>query len=293
MAAGELNTTWFERHCSTPITELPDSWPDDYKHLVERRMALIESDKSIHLIEQPEYKRRWNLDPWDEQEKRSLRNWLLDRLEGTTYWPEPQMQTTRTLADQAQRDADFMQVAECYRGHAGFDVHALVAELVDAESVPFLPILRYKPSGLRKREIWEQTWAKQRREDAIDAEVAASLTRREDETEAQFQARLSDTQRRRKQDDIGDLPPPPKYRSTDFLHTAHWRLRGALDVPKERFISYPFCARDADPTLLIGWAGWDLGVGFIFVSEMAPFAIVRRDTAFSANFGSVTAVLAI
>jgi hypothetical protein len=257
MAAGELNTTWFERHRSTPITELPDHWPDDYKHLVERRIELIESDKSIHLIEQPEYKRRWNLDPWDEQEKRSLRNWLLDRLEGTTYWPEPQLQTTRTLADQAQRDADFMQVAELYRGHAGFDVNALVAELVDAESVPFLPILRYKPSGLLKRKVWERTWKLQRREDAIDTEVTASLTRREDETEAQFQARLSDTQRRRKQDDIGYLPAPPKYRSTDFLHTTHWRLRGALDVPKERFISYPFCARDTDPTLLIGWAGWD------------------------------------
>jgi hypothetical protein len=257
MAAGELQTTWFERHRSTPITELPDHWPDDYKRLVERRMALIKGDKSINLIEQPEYKRRWNLEPWEEQEKRALRNWLLDRLEGETYWPVPQVQTTRTLADKAQRDADFMPVAECYRGHAGFDVHALVAELVEAESVPFLPILRYKPSGLRKRDLWEQTWVKQRREDAIDAEVAASLTRREDETEAQFQARLTAAQRRRKQDDIGDIPSPPKYRSADFLNATCWRLRGALDVPKERFISYPYCSRDADPAPLIGWAGWD------------------------------------
>ena len=257
MLAGELQTTWFERHRSAPITELPDHWPDDYKGLVERRMALIEGDKSINLIEQPEYKRRWNLEPWDEQEKRALRNWLLDRLEGETYWPEPQVQTTRNLADKVQRDADFMQVAECYRGHAGFDVHALVAELVEAESVPFLPILRYKSSGLRKRDLWERTWELQRREDAIDAEVAASLTRRQDETEAQFQARLSAAQRRRKQDEIGDIPPPPKYRSADFLNTTHWRLRGALDVPKERFISYPYCSREADPTLLIGWAGWD------------------------------------
>jgi hypothetical protein len=54
-------------------------------------------------------------------------------------------------------DADSLHVAELYRGHAGFDVHALVAELVDAESVPFLSELRYKPSGVRKREIWEHT----------------------------------------------------------------------------------------------------------------------------------------
>ena len=44
MAAGELETTWFERHRSTPITELPGHWPDDYRRLVERRMALIESN---------------------------------------------------------------------------------------------------------------------------------------------------------------------------------------------------------------------------------------------------------
>jgi hypothetical protein len=257
MSAGELETKWFQWFDVNPITTIPPYWPEAYQRVVQKRIEAIETSRNIALIEDPKYKRRWETDPWDEQEKRALRNWLLDRLEGATYWPEPQVQTTRTLADQAQRDADFMQVAECYRGHAGFDVHALVAELVEAESVPFLPILRYKPSGLRKRDLWEQTWELQRREDAIDAEVAASLTRREDETEAQFQARLSDAQRRRKQDEIGDIPPPPKYRSADFLNAVYWRLRGALDVPKERFISYPYCARDADPALVIGWAGWD------------------------------------
>ena len=50
-----------------------------------------------------------------------------------------------------------------------FDVTKLVAELVEAESVPLLPILRYKPTGLRKRAEWENTWDLQRHEDAIDA----------------------------------------------------------------------------------------------------------------------------
>ena len=45
MAAGALETTWFERHRSTPITALPGHWPDDYRRLVERRMALIESNQ--------------------------------------------------------------------------------------------------------------------------------------------------------------------------------------------------------------------------------------------------------
>jgi hypothetical protein len=185
MTAGELETTWFQRHGSKPITELPDHWPEDYKRLVERRMTLIEHDPYINLIEHSEYKRRWNTETWEEQEQRALRNWLLDRLEDSRHWQEPSLQTTRILANKAQMDADFLQVAELYRGHAGFDVHTLVAELVEAESVPFLPVLRYKPSGLRKREIWERTWELQRREDAIDAEVAATLTRRADETTEQ------------------------------------------------------------------------------------------------------------
>jgi len=34
-------------------------------------------------------------------------------------------------------------------------------------------------------------------------------------------------------------------------------LRGGLDVPKERFISHPYCSRDADGSLVIAWAGWN------------------------------------
>ena len=61
MAAGQAETTWFARHGSTPITELPAHWPADYRLVVETRIALIESDKFIGLIERPEYKRRWAL----------------------------------------------------------------------------------------------------------------------------------------------------------------------------------------------------------------------------------------
>ena len=192
-----------------------------------------------------------------ERFSRTLRHWLLDRLESERYWPEPQLQTTRTLADQVQFDSDFMQVAELYRGYVGFDVHTLVAELVEAEAVPFLPVLRYKTTGLRKRDIWERTWELQHREDAIDADVAATLTRHLDESTEQFQARLTAAQRHRQQEDIGDISPPPKYTAADFHNATCWRLRGPLDVPKERFISYPGCSRAHDPTLVIAWAGWD------------------------------------
>ena len=84
-----------------------------------------------------------------------------------------------------------------------------------------------------------------------------ALHPRADESAAEFQERLKAEQRRRKQEEIGDIPPPPKYTSVDFQSSAYWRLRGPLDVPKERFISYPFCSPDSDPTLVIAWAGWD------------------------------------
>jgi hypothetical protein len=36
MAAGDLETAWFSRHGSTPITGLPAHWPADYREIVER-----------------------------------------------------------------------------------------------------------------------------------------------------------------------------------------------------------------------------------------------------------------
>ena len=63
MAAGEIETIWFTRHGSTPITELPAHWPADYRTLVERRIELIHGDRFIGLLEKPENKRRWNTDP--------------------------------------------------------------------------------------------------------------------------------------------------------------------------------------------------------------------------------------
>lgn len=257
MATGEENSTWFERHGSTPVTEIPSRWPSDYRALVERRIRLIEQDRYVALIERPEYKRRWNVEPWDEQARRALERWLLDRLETATYWPEPRLQTTRALADRAARDPGFVAVAELYEGHAGVDVHALVRRLAEAEAVPFLPQLRYKASGLRKRKVWEEVWELQRREDEIDAKVAAELKPFEGETEGAFRERLEAEQKRRKAEEVGDIPRPPKYTSADFVNSTFWRLRGPLDVPKERFISYPYCGKDGDPSLLVGWAGWD------------------------------------
>ena len=50
MAAEDLTTSWFQRHNSTPITDIPSHWPADYRDLVQKRIDAITSDKNIGLI---------------------------------------------------------------------------------------------------------------------------------------------------------------------------------------------------------------------------------------------------
>jgi hypothetical protein len=255
IAVGEAETTWFARHGSTPIVTVPAHWPADYRAVVEQRLQLIASNPWITLLERPEYKRRWNQPAWAELEADALRGWLHDRLEQSRYWPEQRLQTADELARHAERDADFMAVAQLYTGQVGFDLLSLLGELLQAESVPALAALRYTDSGLRKRADWEHTWEQQRAEDAIDAEVAAAHPRLPNEDAATHAARIAQMQTAAKRERIGTLPAPPKYAGADFQNTTLWRLRGALDVPKERYLRLP------DPTRpgqwLYGWAGWN------------------------------------
>jgi hypothetical protein len=68
VAAGEIETQWFTRHRSTPITEIPAEWPGDYRRVVAKRIEVIERNRNIGLIERPECKRRWQADPWEVKE---------------------------------------------------------------------------------------------------------------------------------------------------------------------------------------------------------------------------------
>lgn len=290
IAAGTLDTAWFTRHRSTPITDLPAHWPVDYRAVVERRLALIEpvpglpapQASAIQIIERPEYKRRWAAPAWEDGEREALRTWLLDRLEAPAFWGQPALQSTRDLADLARRDPEFTAVAGLYAGHAAADLDALVAQLVAREAVPFLAALRYSATGQRKRLDWEAAWDLQRQEDAIDAALAdergnrlrsawaGANPRGAEEAPEDWAARMAAglpalglavdaamaaEAKRRKLAEVGPIPVPPKYRTPDFLHADFWRLRGGLDVPKERFVSFPGCARDPDGTLPVLWAG--------------------------------------
>jgi hypothetical protein len=236
VAAGEAETAWFARHGSTPVTEIPEHWPAEYRSVVQARIELIEKRRDLALIERPECKRRWSIEPWEKREREALKAWLLDRCENRDLWftlregfEQPRPLTVSQLADQFRGDEDLQAVARLYAtDHLG-KRDATLAQVLESvivdQHVPYLAALRYKDSGLAKRAEWERVWELQREEDR--------------------------TGERR------DIAVPPKYKPADFAKVSYWAQRGKLDVPKERFISYPGAGPDADPTLLLGWAGWD------------------------------------
>lgn len=236
VAEEEAETAWFTRHGSTPVTEIPTHWPDWYRDIVQARIDIITSRKDIALIERPECKRRWSAEPWEKKERVALRNWLLDRCEKPELWYEvrdglkrPRPMTVNYLADQLSTDAEFTSVAALYAsdhlGKPDLPLAQVLTEVIADEHVPFLAAMRYKDPGLRKRAQWEDVWQQQREEDRTGQRL--------------------------------DIPVPPKYTSTDFARASYWSNRGKLDVPKERFISYPEAGPDSDSTLMLGWAGWD------------------------------------
>ncbi|MGA5441983.1 BREX-2 system adenine-specific DNA-methyltransferase PglX [Streptomyces griseoincarnatus] len=236
VSRGETETVWFERHGANPITEIPGRWPKWYRDIVQARIDVIEGRKDIGLIERPECKRRWATESWEKRERAALRGWLHDRCEDRALWfglrdglEQPRTLTINQLADVLSANAGILHVSALYAAHhlgkPDLPLAQVLADVLADEHTPYLASMRYKDSGLRKRGQWEEVWELQREEDRTGQRL--------------------------------DIPVPPKYASADFLRSSYWSNRGKLDVPKERFISYPEASPDGDPTLLLGWAGWD------------------------------------
>ncbi|MBK3582360.1 BREX-2 system adenine-specific DNA-methyltransferase PglX [Streptomyces sp. MBT57] len=232
---GESENAWITLHRGVPTTEVPD-WPEAYRKVVQARLDIIESNKDIQLLERPEYKRRWSTEPWKKREAAALRSWLLDAAERKDLWFEerddyiaPRTLSVFQLADALRHDEDVDAVrklyAEAHLDNPEASLATVLAAVIEAEHVPYLAALRYKDSGLRKREQWEHVWKQQREEDETGERL--------------------------------DIKVPPKYTGADFLKHSYWSNRGKLDVPKERFVSYPGASTDNDPSLLLGWAGWN------------------------------------
>ncbi|MCG8094253.1 MAG: BREX-2 system adenine-specific DNA-methyltransferase PglX [Candidatus Thiodiazotropha endolucinida] len=231
---------------------IPDYWPASMQTKWQQRIDAIRSNHELKIIEDPHYKRRWigrqglfNHAARANELKDACQDWLLDHLE--TRCQTTELLTCAQLADRTRNDPAFQQVAALYTGSDTFDAQSLVSDLVAGDNVPQMAAARYKPKAMPKFRAWQETWEKQRAEDAIDARSEL------DTADPQYLSEEETTALKAKQ--IGDIPLPPKYAAGDFRRPSYWPLRGKLDVPKERFFSMPLCEKAGDNTLVIGWAG--------------------------------------
>lgn len=224
---GAEESTWFERFGLQPTIEVPSDWPEDYRALVEERLALIDSHRSLRLLEQAEFKRPWGRITWAALVEDALKVAILDRLEDEDLWRDNQGPSTRSvgqLADLLRNDAILLDLARALTGHAEPDLVAVIGNVAPPQAVPYLAAYRYKPAGLEKFREWQAVWDLQRREDAGEKVM---------------------------------ILVPPKYSLPDFQKVEYWKARGKLDVPKERFVLYPGVGREGDVTPVLGWAGWN------------------------------------
>ncbi len=191
----------------------PSSWDATRSALWERRVAAIQANSNLQMLEAPAFKRRWI--PLDTEAK-----WASELQE--TFLDASEM----VCENGTRQVTRLRQVLEGVVPSEKTELRASeLAALLGNQCVPFATAALFNESGLMKHREWQNTWALQRREDAGE--------------------------------NVGTIPVPPKYKSTDFQKPSYWKLRGKLDVPKERFISYPGCEKDGDDSMLIGWAGWN------------------------------------
>lgn len=220
---------WFRLHKRAPPADVGGPLADLYRERL-RLLDHPEHGRQLRLLETPETKRRWS--PPDDAKafRDAVRAWVLERVEA--YFreqPAPELRTARQLALDLGQDAAVQAAHELLTEESGHDLGRLLADLVDAEGVPFLAGYRYTETGMEKRAAWEETWRLQRVEDATPEAERSRLP---------------------------PIPIPDKYANKDFQRH-FWGLRGKLDVPKERFVTVPGGNTDDDPTPLVGWAGWD------------------------------------
>ena len=226
---GEATNYWFEAMGVSPAVEVPESYSDTTRTRLEARLKILASDPTMGLIDTANHKRKWEPVNYASEVDQAAHAYLLNGLEAALEKRGRPAEVAH-LVSSLQDDSRFLAVASIYQKRRDVDLAGLVSSLLVEASVPNHSLHVYTPTGASKRAAWERVWAEQRREDAGEA--------------------------------IDEIPVPPEYsqgsrgKSKDFLETRYWRLRGKLDVPKERFVAFTEVpGREGDATLY-GWAGW-------------------------------------
>ena len=229
LAAGEATNYWFDAMAVSPSPELPETVAGPARSRIERRLSLIEGDAALNMLEAPEHKRKWEPAAWAQEVRDAVFTWLAGRVEAVVAQRGRALSLPHFVAA-VQDDARFLAAASVYQARRDVDLGGLIADILAAEAVPTHRFHVYSESGLAKRAAWEDAWELQRREDAGER--------------------------------VASPPELPEYsqgsrgKSTDFLRTEYWQIRGRLDVPTERFIAFTEVPGRAGVETLYGWAGW-------------------------------------
>lgn len=215
-------SAWFSRHGHDETTTIPPHYSADTRALWQTRLGLIAQHPEIKLIEQPQFKRRWQLADFAKATDAATRDWLLDRLEdlfaegGPLAEPEPYR--LEAVVQAWRKDPRVRAVAAILVGDTDVDLSVLAEQLLRAEGIPDNIFRVYTDEGLRKLRRWQEIWRLQDREDAGETVK---------------------------------IPKPPEFKKGDFVHEAFYKIRGKLNVPRERFIVF----NDIAPARY-GWNGW-------------------------------------
>jgi len=200
----------------------PQPVPESLRPLTEARIAIIQSNPDVALLEDPLYKRRWIPPDYDAEFREAAEWWLAEKLE----WALEQHGHPISLRQWARvlgRDERVNAALEVLTGTPMFDLEQELLQIIRANSAPNRPEHYLKPAGLRK--------------------LYATRTPRPAE---------------------GAAPVVPRFNRKDFADATAWKLRGKLNIPRERFIYYAEFDHtgrvDAAPDSggpWFGWAGWD------------------------------------
>lgn len=161
----EQPSDWWTRHGWEPLTELPKEASPALRKRVEARRTRTAATPALALIETANFKRRWYKPDYAEQERIALTEWLTDRVEQAAK-VRTQAFSLEQLVASLQDDARVLAVCEVLTGRKDFSLSQLVMSALQGDTVPSHRFHVYKPAGLVKREVWERTWADQRREEA-------------------------------------------------------------------------------------------------------------------------------
>ncbi len=240
---------WFRWSQVSPVFSVPQRLPSAIRAKMQVRIEAIHASKELRILESPVNKRRWRqpagkaaqeLETDAKVFRDQAEEWLADRLETHVRYLGSTTSTRRHIIDRAQQDAQFICVLSWLDPEA--DPRPRIALLLDFYSVPFIAGYRYSAAGREKYALWLNTWHLQRQADVLDYLAEKSISPHERQSASAFRSKIA---------------VPPRYEPEDFRDGNCFRLRGKLDVPRERFISYPSCASNDDLEPVYGWAGWD------------------------------------